>query len=70
METWTADTLVHVLLAQAASVSRLAAAVELVDAVNTLTLIETGIAGTLVDVYFTIGPVSPRLAVTLKYTKY
>lgn len=70
METRTADTLVHVLLAQAASVSRLAAAVELVDAVNTLTLIETGIAGALVDVYFTIGPVSPRLAVTLKYTKY
>ena len=70
METRTADTLVHVLLAQAASVSRLAAAVELVDAVNTLTLIETGITGALVDVNFTIGPVSPRLAVTLKYTKY
>ena len=70
METRTAHTLVHVLLAQAASVSRLAAAVELVDAVNTLTLIETGIAGTLVDVYFTVGPVCSRLAVTLKYTKY
>ena len=57
METGAGQTLVHILLAQPASVAGLTSAVELVDPVHTLTVVETGVAGALVHVDLAVGAV-------------
>ena len=66
MMTWITETLIDVLLTQSSSVSWFTFAFKSIDFVNTMSLIETRVALTFIDIDLAVFSVSSSQTMTLK----